>query len=74
MDENRVIEAANDLRLDRLLPTHYNMWKGLESTVESLSSHSTSFEYPYTIEPVDIGDRVSTTRPGIIPLEVLNGT
>jgi L-ascorbate 6-phosphate lactonase len=66
-DENDVIEMANALRLDRLLPCHYDMWKGVRGDPTALHRHATSFEYPRTIEPVQIGDRVDAGSPGIVP-------
>lgn len=72
MDENQVIEAANDLQLDRLLPTHHSMWKGLDGDPKSLHDHATSYEYPHSITPIKLGDRVDTQTPGIRPLQILD--
>ena len=71
MSEDQVVEAANALRLDRLLPTHYQMWKGLDGDPKSLLEHAASFEYPRVVEPITVGDRVDVDRPGIVPLDVL---
>jgi L-ascorbate 6-phosphate lactonase len=57
-DENQVIEAANALEIDRLLPSHFDMWKGLTADPTALHRHAASFEYPRTLEVVEIGDRV----------------
>ncbi|WP_435349394.1 MBL fold metallo-hydrolase [Haloarchaeobius sp. HRN-SO-5] len=57
-DENQVIEAANDLQLDRLLPSHWDMWKGLTGDPTALHDHARSFEFPRRLEIVEIGDRV----------------
>jgi len=57
-DENQAIEAAGDLRLDRLLPTHWDMWKGLTADPKVLHHHAGSFEYPRRLEVAEIGDRV----------------
>jgi L-ascorbate 6-phosphate lactonase len=57
-DENMIIEAANELQLDTLLPTHWDMWKGLTADPTSLYDHARSFDYPGTLEIVEIGDRV----------------
>jgi L-ascorbate 6-phosphate lactonase len=51
------VRAANELRLDRLLPTHWDMWKGLGADPASLHRHAGSFEYPRGVEIVEIGDR-----------------
>lgn len=71
MDENDVIEAANALELDRLLPSHYRLWKGLDADPKSLHNHAASYRYPKTIEPAKIGDRVDVDQPGIVPLGTL---
>lgn len=57
-DENQVIEAANQLRLDRLVPTHWDMWKGLTADPTVLHRHAASFPYPRSLEVLEIGDRV----------------
>ncbi|ADJ15349.1 MBL fold metallo-hydrolase [Halalkalicoccus jeotgali] len=57
-DETQIIESANDLRLDRLLPSHWDMWKGLTADPKNLHHHAASFEYPRRLELVEIGDRV----------------
>jgi len=57
-DENGVIEAARSLQLDRLLPSHWDMWKGLTADPTALFEHARSFEHPRTLEIVEIGDRV----------------
>ncbi|MFC4986537.1 MULTISPECIES: MBL fold metallo-hydrolase [Saliphagus] len=57
-DENEVIEAANDLRIDRLLPSHWDMWKGLTADPKVLHHHARSFDYPRRLEISEIGDRV----------------
>ncbi|WP_336363449.1 MBL fold metallo-hydrolase [Halalkalicoccus salilacus] len=57
-DENAIVEAANDLRLDRLLPSHWDMWRGLTADPTVLHHHAASFEHPRKLEIVEIGDRV----------------
>jgi len=57
-DENQIIEAASDLRLDRLVPTHWDMWKGLTSDPKVLHHHAKSFEHPADLDLVEIGDRI----------------
>jgi L-ascorbate 6-phosphate lactonase len=56
--ENQIVEAASDLQLDRLLPSHWDMWRGLTSDPKVLHHHAKSFEYPRRLELVEIGDRV----------------
>jgi L-ascorbate 6-phosphate lactonase len=57
-DENQVVEAASDLRLDRLLPSHWDMWKGLTADPTVLHHHANGFEHPRDLSIVEIGDRI----------------
>jgi len=57
-DENEAIEVANELRLDRMIPTHWDMWKGLSGDPTVLHHHAGSFEYPERVDVVEIGDRL----------------
>jgi L-ascorbate 6-phosphate lactonase len=57
-DENMIIEVANELSARRLLPTHWDMWKGLTADPTVLHRHAASFEHPETLEVIEIGDRV----------------
>ncbi|MDL5360739.1 MBL fold metallo-hydrolase [Halalkalicoccus sp. NIPERK01] len=57
-DETQIVEGANDLRLDRLLPSHWDMWRGLTADPKALHHHAKGFEYPRRLELVEIGDRV----------------
>ncbi|MFB6075222.1 MAG: MBL fold metallo-hydrolase [Haloarculaceae archaeon] len=57
-DENMIIEAANELQLDTLLPTHWDMWKGMTTEPTVLHNHASSFPYPERLEIAEIGDRV----------------
>lgn len=70
-DGDMVVEAANQLQLDRLLPTHWDMWKGVGADPTVLHEHAASFEYPRTIEVVRIGDRVDAGRPGVVQMRAL---
>lgn len=56
-DENQIVEAANDLRLDRLVPTHWDVWKGLTADPTALHDHIRSYDYPRSLDIVEIGDR-----------------
>jgi hypothetical protein len=69
---DEVIEAANALRLDRLAPSHYGMWKGVGADLAALRSHAASFEYPRAVEPVEVGDRLAVDSPGVRPLRSLD--
>lgn len=57
-DENQVIAAASALQLDALVPTHWDMWRGLTADPKALHHHSNTFEYPKRLELVEIGDRL----------------
>jgi L-ascorbate 6-phosphate lactonase len=57
-DENQIIDVARDLRADRLLPTHWDMWKGLTADPGALRHHAASYEFPRELELVEVGDRV----------------
>jgi L-ascorbate 6-phosphate lactonase len=58
-DENMLVEAANELQVDRLLPTHWDMWKGLTADPTVLHRHANSFEYPRVVDVIEIGDSVT---------------
>jgi len=57
-DETDAVRVATELRLDRLLPTHWDMWKGLTADPTALHHHARSFDHPRSLEVVEIGDRV----------------
>ncbi|ADD07139.1 homolog to UPF0173 family metal-dependent hydrolase [Natrialba magadii ATCC 43099] len=57
-DENQIVEAAAALELDRLAPSHWDMWKGLTSDPTVLHHHAQSFEYPQRLDIIEIGDRI----------------
>jgi len=56
--ENETINSASDLQLDRLLPTHWDMWKGMTADPTVLHHHAASYRHPHALEIVEIGDRV----------------
>ncbi|MFA9504573.1 MBL fold metallo-hydrolase [Natrinema sp. H-ect1] len=57
-DENQLIECATAIDADRLLPSHWDMWKGLTADPTTLHHHARSFDSPRDLEIVEIGDRV----------------
>lgn len=57
-DETQIVEAAADLGLDRLVPTHWDMWKGLTADPTALHDHVRSFDRPERLDIVEIGDRI----------------
>ncbi|MGM0606264.1 MAG: MBL fold metallo-hydrolase [Halobacteriota archaeon] len=67
MNENEVVEAANALQLNRLLPSHYDVWAGVTADPKVLHEHTASYEYPRIIDVVRIGDRLDLGEPGVVP-------
>jgi L-ascorbate 6-phosphate lactonase len=55
--ENMIVRAATHLQLDTLVPTHWDMWKGMTADPTVLHNHAASYEYPESFEIVEIGDR-----------------
>lgn len=72
MNGDEVIEACNALRLDRLIPTHHDMWKGFRATPSILHDHANSVAYPRMVEVVEVGDRIEVEHPGIVPPHYIN--
>ncbi len=58
-DENMLVEAANELQAERIVPTHWDMWKGLTADPTVLHKHASSFPYPEELSVIEIGDRIS---------------
>lgn len=57
-DENEAVEIASSLGADRLLPSHWDMWKGMGGDPTALFKHLNSWEHPRTLEIAEIGDRI----------------
>ncbi|AKH97814.1 MBL fold metallo-hydrolase [Halanaeroarchaeum sulfurireducens] len=57
-DENQIVEIAEALQVDRLLPTHWDMWKGLTADPRALFDHVRGFDHPRTLRLAEIGDRI----------------
>ena len=57
-DENQIAETANALALDRLFPSHWDMWRGLTADPTALNHHVRTYEYPRELTIGEIGDRV----------------
>lgn len=71
MDADQVVEAANQLRLDRLLPSHWDMWKSTTADPKALVNHARTHEYPRRIDLIEVGDWVDLGRPGVRPMRSL---
>ena len=65
-DGNQVVEAANDLDLDRLVPVHWDMWKNVGADPKTIAEYATSFAAPRVVETISIGDRLDVDRPGVV--------
>jgi L-ascorbate 6-phosphate lactonase len=57
-DGPEVVEAAGALRADRLLPTHWDMWRGLTADPAELVAHARGVDHPARVVIAEIGDRV----------------
>ncbi|MFW6436989.1 MAG: MBL fold metallo-hydrolase [Halococcoides sp.] len=58
-DPNQAIELAAQLRVDRLVPTHFDIWRGLTADPTALDEHVRSFERPRQLTVLEIGDRIT---------------
>lgn len=62
-DEQDVLEAARQLSATRLVPTHWDMWRGLRTDPDALRLHANSFEKPDRVAVHDIGERIALGDP-----------
>jgi L-ascorbate 6-phosphate lactonase len=58
-DENEAVTVANAVGADRLLPTHWDVWRGLTGDPTSLHDHARSFSLPDRLAVVQIGGRIT---------------
>jgi L-ascorbate 6-phosphate lactonase len=72
MTENDVIKSANALGIDRLVPCHFDMWKGSCGDPKVLHQHVASYPFPHVLEVAEIGDRLDVSEPGVKPLRMLD--
>jgi L-ascorbate 6-phosphate lactonase len=68
-DGEQVVEAANQLELQRLIPVHWDMWKGVGADPKAIHEHAVSYEYPRVVEIVSIGDCIAVGEPGVVELQ-----
>jgi L-ascorbate 6-phosphate lactonase len=59
MDEDELVHTAETLRLERVVPTHHDMWRHLSADPKGLYHHIDGFEYPRRLELATVGDRLS---------------
>jgi L-ascorbate 6-phosphate lactonase len=57
-DENEAVEVANAVRADRLLPSHWDVWRNLTADPTALHDHVRSFPYPERLEVVEVGANI----------------
>lgn len=67
-DASQVIEIANQLELDRLVPVHWDMWRGVGADPTAIHDVAASRQYPRVVEIVRIGDRLDLSAAGVVPL------
>jgi len=72
-DAQDVVDAANMVGIERLVPTHWRRWRSIQADPGALAKAATTFEYPRIIEEVEVGDRLRLGRPGIVTPERLGG-
>jgi L-ascorbate 6-phosphate lactonase len=63
-DGDEVIKIANQLRLDALLPSHYDLWRGVLADPKALHEHAHTMAFPRRLEIARIGDRLDLTLGG----------
>ena len=73
MDENEIVETANQLELPRLLPTHHDMWQGVGADPKVLHEHAASFRYPHVLEVPHVGCSFRLDEPGLRRMGALDG-
>ena len=68
---DQILDATNRLGLDRLMPTHWDMWAGVGADPKAIVEHARSYPYPRQVDLVSIGDRIDLDKPGIVPPQAL---
>lgn len=67
-DAAQVVEIANQLELDRLVPVHWDMWRGVGAAPTAMHDVAASRQHPRVVEIVRIGDRLNLGAAGVVPL------
>ena len=62
-----VVEAANQLGIERLVPTHWRRWRSIQADPGALAKAASTHEYPRVVEEVEVGDRLRLGRMGVEP-------
>lgn len=60
-DGNDALEVAERLQADRLIPTHWDMWKGLTADPTALIEARRGMAFPRRIDALEIGDGLAIT-------------
>ncbi len=59
---NQALTIAEQLQAEVLVPTHWQMWKGLTADPTALEHHRRSRPYPDRLELLELGDRTEIPR------------
>ena len=57
-DENEAVSIASAVRAETLLPSHWDMWRGVRADPTVLYRHIQSWTHPEALTILEIGDRV----------------
>lgn len=57
-DHDACVQVATQLRATTLVPTHWDMWKGLTTDPWAVDAHRRSFDHPRRVTVLEIGDRI----------------
>ncbi len=58
-DENEIIKAATQLDLEVLVPTHWDMWRGLTADPTALVHHARRMPAPEQVRVLSMGDQIT---------------
>ncbi|MFB6218516.1 MAG: MBL fold metallo-hydrolase [Halobacteriaceae archaeon] len=57
-DPDEAAEVARDLQLDRLVPTHWDMWKRVRADPTAVLDPVRGFDYPRSVRILEAGDSI----------------
>ncbi len=66
-NENELIKAATQLQLTEVVPTHWDMWRGLTADPTALHEHARRMPYPDRLRIVEMGDRIDCGQQSPTP-------
>lgn len=56
---DQIVKSSNQLKIDCLVPSHWDMWRGFRSDPKILHHHARDFDYPRDIEIMEVGDAMN---------------